>query len=287
MTGIAPAGGVVKESERAVENAADSPLVRGLGRSGMVARGALYLVVALLAVRVAQGRDGERADKEGALQAVARQPVGKLLLVLLAVGFAGYALWRFSEMVLGPPGETNERKAKLKRVGSALRGLLYVGLFVSAVSFITRSNGDQAGATTSEVDWTARVLGWPGGRWLVIIVGVGVMCAGAYMGWRGLSRKFRKRLKMIEMRPLERRLVTGLGLVGNVARMVVAVVVGLFLISAAGQHDPGQAVGIDGALKRLGATDHGYAWLITVAAGLAAYGVYSLAEARYRRLEGQ
>jgi len=285
MTGAAPLKGALKGSERAVEDAADSPWVRGLGRWGLVVRGILYLVVAALALRIAQGRHDERVDKQGALQAVARQPVGKILLVVLAIGLGGYALWRFSEAVLGPSGRTDKSKATLKRVGSVLRGLVYVGLMASAIGLVVQSSAKKGGANSREVDSTARVLGWPGGRLLVTLIGIGIIGAGAYIGWRGVSRKFRKRLKMVEMSPVERRTVTVMGIVGHLSRMVVAVIVGVFLIAAANNHDPGEAVGIDGALKRLEATQQGPLLLTGVAAGLAAYGLYSFAEARYRRLD--
>jgi hypothetical protein len=110
--------------------------------------------------------------------------------------------------------------------------------------------------------------------------------AGVYVGWRGLSGTFRKRLKSVEMGRAERHWIRGTGTVGMVARMLVTVMIGIFLIAAARQHDPDQAVGIDGALKRLADRSFGPALLVLVAAGLAAYGVYSFAEARYRRVGG-
>ena len=110
--------------------------------------------------------------------------------------------------------------------------------------------------------------------------------AGLYIGWRGLSGKFRKRLKSLEMGPAIRLWVRAVGTVGNVARMLIALMIGVFLIAAARQHDPDQAVGIDGALKRLADRPYGPTLLVVVALGLAAYGVYSFAEARYRRVGG-
>lgn len=270
----------------ALERASHSTWLERLARAGLIARGLLYCVVALLAVRVAQGHREVDPDKQGALQTVVHQPLGRLLVLLLAVGFAGYALWRFVEAAVGPAGEPDSRKAKFKRVGYAARAALYAFFSASAVKLFIWS-GNAGVDENAEVDWTARVLNWPAGTWLVQAVGLGILGAGLYIGWRGVSGKFRKRLKAIEMGPVAKRWVRGIGTFGNVARMLIALVIGVFLIAAARQHDPGQAVGIDGALKRLAERSYGPLLLVLVAAGLAAYGLYSLAEARYRRVNGR
>ncbi|HJV09301.1 MAG TPA: DUF1206 domain-containing protein [Acidimicrobiales bacterium] len=273
-------------AEDALEDAADSVWLQRLARAGLVARGLLYVVVAVLATQVAAGHDEVRTDKQGALQAVVRQPFGRLLVLLLAVGFGGYAAWRFVEAAVGPAGETEDTaKARFKRVGYFLRGCLYAFFFASAVRLFLWSNS-VAGSESAESDWTGRVLNWPAGEWLVQAAGLGAIGAGLYIGWRGLSGKFRKRLKSLEMGPAVRTWVRGVGTVGNVARMLIALLIGVFLIAAARTHDPEQAVGIDGALKRLADRPYGPTLLVVVAIGLAAYGVYSFAEARYRRVGG-
>jgi len=274
---------VKERSQDAVERASRSDWLEGLARAGLATRGLLYLVIGALAVQVARGHGDERADKKGALQAVVRQPLGRLLLLAMAVGLGGYALWRFVEAIVGPGDEPDRAKAMVKRVGCAARGVLYTAFFVSAVQLIV-SSGGKSGSANAQSDSTARVLNWPGGRWLVLATGVAVVAGGIYVGWRGLSRKFRKRLKSAEMSREERRWIIGFGAVGMVARMIVFTMIGVFLINAAVEHDPNQAVGIDGALKRLATRPYGPALLVVVALGLAAYGIYSLGEARFRRV---
>jgi hypothetical protein len=272
-----------ERSHDAIERAAGSVWLERLARAGLVARGLLYLVVALLAVQVARGHRDTRADKQGALHTVVHEPLGKVLVLLLAVGFAGYALWRFVEAAGGFPEADDGGKVVLKRVGYAVRGGLYAFFSLSAAKLLV-SSGGQAGGDNAEADWTRRVLDWPGGTWLVEAIGLVVIGAGLYLGWRGLARKFRKRLKSAEMGRAERRWIIGVGTVGMVARMVVTVLIGVFLVAAAAHHDPNQAVGIDGALKRLADRSFGPPLLVVVAVGFAAYGLYSLAEARYRRV---
>ena len=277
---------VKERSQDALERAAGSRWLERLARAGLATRGLLYLVVAALAVQVARGHHETRADKQGAMRTVVHEPLGKVLVLALAVGFAGYALWRFVEAAVGPADEDDARKANLKRVGYAARGLLYAFFCLSALKLLVWSNSTDS-SNKAEADWTRRVLDWPGGTWLVVAVGLAIIAGGLYVGWRGLARKFRKRLKSYEMGRAERRWILGVGTVGMVARMLVTVLVGVFLIIAAVEHDPGQAVGIDGALKRLADRSYGPALLLAVAAGLAAYGLYSLGEARYRRVGGR
>jgi hypothetical protein len=154
------------KAEDALEIAAESPWLARAARAGLLARGLLYLVVAILAVEVAAGHDDVQPDKQGALQAVVRQPFGRVLVLLLAAGFAGYAAWRFVEAAVGPAGEPDTPESKFKRVGYALRGGLYTFFAASAVKlFIWSQRAASSGAP--EADWTARVLNWPGGTWLV------------------------------------------------------------------------------------------------------------------------
>lgn len=272
-------------AEDALEDAADSTWLQRLARAGLVARGLLYVVVGILATQVAAGHDEAKPDKQGALQAVLRQPFGRLLVLLLAVGFAGYAAWRFVEAAVGPADQPDTNKVRVKRVGYFLRGCLYAFFFGSAVRLFIWSNS-VASSETPEQDWTARVLDWPLGTWLVQGAGLVAIGAGLYIGWRGVSGKFRKRLKSLEMGPGIQLWVRAVGTVGNVARMLIVSMIGVFLIAAARQHDPEQAVGIDGALKRLADRPYGPTLLVAMALGLAAYGVYSFAEARYRRVGG-
>ena len=261
------------------------PLLVALGRLGYAVEGLVFILVGALAARVALGRAGEAADTRGVLPPIAAVPFGRALLIAIAVGFAGYALWRFVEAAVGPPDEDNPRKAAFKRVGYAARGALYTFFAGSAIKLIIWSK-EAAVDENAEVDWTARVLDWPAGTWLVQATGLVIVGAGLYIGWRGLSGKFRKRLKSLEMGRAERRWARGVGTVGMVARMLVTLVIGVFLVAAARLHDPGQAVGIDGALKRLAERSFGPALLVLVESGLAAYGLYSFVEARYRRVGG-
>jgi hypothetical protein len=81
------------------------------------------------------------------------------------------------------------------------------------------------------------------------------------------------------------RVIRRLGQVGTVARGVVFGVAGLLLVIAAWRYDPSKASGTDGALRTLLEQPYGQALGVAASAGLVAFGVYGLAEARYRRVQ--
>jgi hypothetical protein len=246
------------------------------GRFGLVARGVVYCLLAVLAIQVATGDRGEEADRQGALRAVARQPFGVVLLVALTIGFAGYALWRLAEAVLGD----DDRPTRLLH---AARGLLYAAFTVTSARLVLgRRSG--SGSDTQAKDWSARLMehGW--GRPLVVVVGAGLVVGGGVLCWRGWHQTFEKHLRTGDMTPWQRRWLPWLGTFGNAARGVVLALIGLFLVRAALDFDPNKAVGVDGALHELASRPYGTLALVVVALGLFAYGLFSFVEARWRKV---
>ncbi|MGH9177692.1 MAG: DUF1206 domain-containing protein [Acidimicrobiales bacterium] len=267
--------------EELADRAADSPWVEGLARAGLVARGVLYCVVAVLALQLAFGDHDNQPDHQGALEALARQPFGKVLVMAAAAGFAGYALWRLLSAFLDTEGEGDDAGGRAKRAGDLGRGLLYAGFCVGALRLVAGASGDDQ---AREADITAGVLKAPVGRVAVALVGVAVICGGLWNGYRALSRKYRKKLETGRLSRAARRWITAIATAGLTARMVVFLLIGTFLVRAAVRYDPNEAVGVDGALRRLAEGRWGPWLLVLVALGLLLFGVYSFVEARYRRL---
>ena len=259
---------------------AQSPWVERVGRFGLVAKGVLYGIVGAIALAIPLGVGGEPEDREGALRSVASVPFGEVLLIALGAGFAGYAIWRFVQAFLDRDGEGTGLKGLAKRIGYLGRGLLYAGSAFIAFSIV----GGLGSGGSNEREETAKVLDLPLGRWIVAAVGAAFLIAGAYNLYRSLTGKFRKHLHEEEMGGTERRWTIVVGVFGHAARGVVFALIGLFLARAAWQYDAREAVGIDGALSKVAAQPYGGALLAAVAAGLIAYGLYCLVQARYREV---
>lgn len=262
------------------KQAAQSPWVERAGRLGLVAKGVLYCIVGVLALAIPLGLGGKATDRQGALRTVAAQPLGEVLLFALALGFAGYAVWRFVQAFLDRDDEGTGPKAIVKRIGYLARGLLYAASCAIALSLV----GGLGSGGSNEQEETARVLDLTLGRWLVGAVGVGFLAAGAFNLYRSLTTKFRKDLREHQMNENARPWAIALGVAGHAARGVVFGLIGVFLVRAALQYDPQEAIGIDGALRKVAEQPYGQWLLGLVAAGLAAYGLFCLVQARYRRI---
>lgn len=261
--------------------AGQSPWVERLGRIGLIAKGVLYGVIGILAAKVALGGREKSPDKDGAFSAIAEQPFGRGLLVVLALGLAGYALWRLAQGFLDRDSEGERAKALAKRAGAVARGAWYGLLCVLTIDRVVGSGGGGGG---NEQKTTAGVFDLPLGRYLVFAAGFAFLGAAGFNGYRAVTAKFNKKLKSGEMSEAEETAATTLGVVGHFARMVVFGLIGAFLVEAAWTFDSKEARGLDGALLEVSQEPYGGILLGIVAVGLLAYALYCFVEARYRRI---
>ena len=259
--------------------AADSPAARALARAGLAARGILFILIGWIAILVALGQSSQQANQEGALQLLARQPYGLFSLWLLGAGFAGYALWRLSEAVFGVTGEEN---GVAPRLVSLIQALIYGFFAYLTFKIISGAGGDNS--ASKQQDLTASVMPHIGGQWLVGIVGLAIVIVGLVLIFNGIRGKFLKYLRLPQMSPRTRRVVEWLGIVGTAARGAVFALAGVLVIEAAITYDPAKAGGIDKALLTLRHQPFGEFLLFLAALGLIIFGVYSLFEARWRRV---
>ena len=272
---------VKRQAEQTARRAVDNPWFAGLARFGYAAKGVVYLLAGLLTARAAFGLGGRPADKQGALQTILSQPFGRVALVLIGVGLIGYVLLRFAQALLDPERKGSDAKGIALRAGYLLSGLAYGGLALTALRLAAGMAGGGAGGNQQGV--IARVFALPLGRWLIGLVGLGVVGAGLYQIYRGWTADFSEHLRWGEMSAAERSWTTRLGRVGLVARGVVWALAGGFLVQAALLLDPGRVQDSGGALLALAGLLGPWA-VGVVALGLAAYGVYMLAAAKYGRI---
>jgi uncharacterized protein DUF1206 len=249
-------------------------------RGGFVARGAVYGVIGLLALKLALHADGgETTNQQGAMRTIAEQPLGEALLILLAAGLAGYSMWRLTRAVLGRGPEGSDKG--IERVGALGSGLVYGALAVIAVQILLGSRGGQGGNAKKT---TADVFDWPAGKWLVLVGGLVFIGISLYQAHRGLTKRFLRDSKTEEMPPHVKRWIARIGTVGHLARAVVFGLVGIFLVKAVVDFNPRDAVGLDGALAKVQQQTYGHLLLGVVAVGLLAFALYSISDARYRRI---
>lgn len=251
---------------------------RALARTGLVARAVIYLLIGWIAILVAIGHSTRQPNQEGALQLLAGKPYGSVSLWLLGIGFAGYALWRLSEAAFGVTGEG---KGAGPRAKSLARAVVYAFLCYLTFQVLAHSAGNE---TRKQQDVTASVMWQPAGQWLVAIVGLIVVVVGVTLIAEGLRRRFMKYLMTSRMSAKARRIVGRLGQIGVTARGVVFAIVGVLVVDAAVTFRPSKSGGLDKALLTLRGEPFGEFLMLLAAIGLVTFGVYGLAEARWRKI---
>jgi hypothetical protein len=277
VSGTTKAPGL-RAARRQGDHAARSAVLRSLARAGLVARGVVYAIIGVLALKLALGDGGEATNQQGALRTIADRPFGKTLLVLVAVGLAGYAAWRLVRAAVGHGAE--QRDSRGDRVAALASGIGYAILCATAIKLLA---GSSTGSGTPKKA-TGGVLDWSGGPTLVAIAGIVLIGVAGYQAYKGLARKFLEDSKTEQMSPAVEKAFTALGVFGHVARAVVFALIGYGLLKAAIDYDAQKAIGLDGALRELSHASYGPALLGVVAAGLIGFAAYSLADARYRKV---
>ncbi|HLL64157.1 MAG TPA: DUF1206 domain-containing protein [Micromonosporaceae bacterium] len=261
-----------------VRRAAHSDTLERLARMGFVAYGLTHLVVAWLALQIALGRAPADGDESGAFQLVAGQPFGLAVLWITVAGLAAMALWQLLEAMAGHRGEPG-RERTIERVASAIRVVLYGAFAYSAAKMALqgKSSADAKQKTTTSA------LATTSGRAWVVVVGVLVLGVGIGLVIYGLIRRFEKHLKTAQIPAHQRKTVRWLGIAGYVAKGAAYTIAGGLLISAALTYDPAKSRGLDAALHAIVGYPWGRTLLILMALGIAAFGVFGLVQARYRK----
>ena len=252
-----------------------------LARFGLAGKGVLHLVIGYAIWRLATGSgSGSEASSTGAVRWIADQPYGTAVLWVLAASLAALAIWRAVETVAGDPVAED---GPLERVGFAAKAVVYAGLaFVCASTALSGSSGSSSssgGGDDGTQQATDSVFELPMGRWLVFLIGVGIMALAVHLAMvHALDGRFIKRLRVGEQSAAAR-----VGRLGYGLRSVAYLFVGFFFAQAGLSYDPEQAEGLSGSLRRVAEESWGTLVLYACAAGFIAYGVYCFFESRLRR----
>jgi hypothetical protein len=254
--------------------------VHTLARIGFVTKGAVYCLIAALALDAARfGRHPE--GSAGAVRHIRDLPFGSALLLITAVGLFGYGLWRVVQAFFDPDHEGSGASAIITRVGHFGAGLMYGGLSVAAFQLAL---GEPAARGDGMRTWIGRLMMEPFGHVLVIALGIGISISGGAQIVSAVSGRFTRYLDHLRMSARQRTWVENMGRVGISARGIVFITIGVLLVRAGLDSNPSEATGMPGALSWLRASSHG-GWLLSaIAGGLACYGLYMIACARFRHL---
>jgi hypothetical protein len=251
-------------------------------RLGYAARGMVYLGLGSIVMLAALDLTPRAKGAKGLLRAWAEWPLGWMLIGGIGLGLAGFAAWRILQAVFDADRHGRSLKAWAVRIGQAISGLVYGGLALSAFELLDKL--EDVGEVDEEqtVHHTAgAVLDLPHGDTLLIVAGLVVLAFGVGNVIQGVMQDFSKRLNCDDK--ICRR-VAPLARVGYGARGLASLPLGVFLVLAGLEARAGEVRSWGGALQAVERQPFGSAALCLVAAGLIAFGLFGLVEARYRRI---
>jgi hypothetical protein len=267
-------------AESTAARAANSRALELLTRAGFIGYGVVHLLFAWLALQVAWGGASAEGDQSGALQTLARQPMGTFLVIAIGVGLAAMALWQALEALVGHNVERG-RERVFEKLASAGRAAVYTYFAYTAFKVF---KGASASSADSQQRTTEGLLGSTGGRWLVGLAGLALAGVGVGLVIYGLVKRFEKHLKTEQMSFTARRIARRLGIAGYTAKGVAYGIAGVLFVVAAVNYDPEKARGLDAALSTLKDQAYGGILLTVIALGIAAFAIFCFVQARYRKV---
>jgi hypothetical protein len=256
-------------------------MIEQLARLGYASKALIYAIVGLLAIMAATNRGGRVTDTSGALRVVLSQPFGRVLLMVLAVGLCGYAIWRLLDAIRDPDGHGTGFGGLVTRIGNGIRGGIYGALGLEAFRLLRGLGGSKQDEAEA---WTSRILSMPLGEFAVGIAGAIVAIYGLSELLDSVRGKDDAKVDLWMVSSEARPTVKWICRFGVGARGVLIATLGVFLVRAALQHDPNEAAGSRESLLELANAVEGR-WLLTLmAAGLLAYAFDQAVHARFRRI---
>ncbi|MCW2844215.1 MAG: hypothetical protein JWN22_2131 [Nocardioides sp.] len=245
-------------------------------RIGLMAYGVVHLMIAWLALQLAFGDSSGSASSKGAMQQLAKEPFGEVLIWLIAVGMFLLVVWRLVEAAAGHRDEDGGKRLR-KRLTSLGKAVIYGSIGVSALRVAMGSGSSSKGQDST----TARLMDLPAGRWIVALVGIAIIGYGLNLGRRALTEKFREHLTAEGKSGDAGQAYIWFGKAGYLAKGVAFLVVGGLFVYAAYTHEAKKSGGLDQALHKVLQQPFGQVLLVVLALGIACYGLFCFARARH------
>lgn len=267
--------GAKKQAESVGERAENSDWLDAAIRAGLVAYGAVHLLIAWLALQLAFGNNEGEASNKGAMRQLAEQAFGEVLIWAIAVGMFLLVIWRLLEAGFGHSDEEG-KKRWLKRGVSLGKAVIYSVVGYTAVTVALGAGSDSKGRST-----TAKLMDLPAGQWLVGLIGVGIIVYGGVLIRNGLSEKFKEHLTAEGKSGDVGTAYVWFGKAGYVAKGIAIGIVGGLFVYAALSHEPKKSGGLDDALHTVLEQPFGPILLGVIAIGIGCYGLFCFARARH------
>jgi hypothetical protein len=245
-----------------------------MARAGYTARAAVFFLVSGLALF--SGLSGGGSDTRSAVEALLDQPFGRIWVGMIALGLAGFVIWRFAQSIGN--ADRQKRNARGLAIRTALFGsaVVYVGLAYYAFERAAGQAAEQGGGERGLAEWA---MSQPFGRYLAAAIGLGLVAGGIVTAAKGLLRKYEKYMSPAVA---DSSAMTFACMYGLAARGLLFMIVGGLFLYAALTVAPEKAGSVGDALNWIRGLPFGGVLYSLTALGLASFGAYNLIEARYR-----
>ncbi len=281
----------------AVERTARHWATQLIARSGLAARGVVFLLVGFVTAQIALTSAGNRgsgtrhsASGPGAVHTLAGGFGGRATLLALAAGLAGYAVFSIFDAALH---HNDADKSRARRWAERLLSLWGAALYAAfCVWTVQVALSPRPGKTSSgkssmhKASLTSHLLSWPAGQFIVALVAAVIGVAGGALLRRALKRTFLERFQRSDMSSRSWHILQALGVYGILARALAYWVITGMILTAAIENNPSEGQGLDGSLRTVAGEGWGPYLLFPIALGFFAFGLYLFLEARFRKVSG-
>ncbi len=268
------------QAHGAASRTAHSNWLEHLTRGGLVGYGIIHLLFAWLILQIAFSGSSTDGDQSGALHNLAAKPFGTFLIVVIVIGLIAMTIWQLLEAAIGHRAERGRHRL-YERIVSGARAAFYLYLAWTGTKVL---RGKKTSSADTQQQASEHLMASGGGRVVVALVGIAIAAIGVGLVIYGARKKFEKHLKTSQMDARMRRLSRRLGVAGYAAKGTAYGIAGALFLVAAIQYDPDKARGLDATLNALSQQSYG-PWLLALTAlGIAAYGLFSIVQARYRKV---
>jgi hypothetical protein len=256
------------------------PLVAPIVRLGFATKGAIYLLMGVLAFGLASGIGGRITDPSGVLHAFVKQPFGWIVLTVMGAALLAYGVWQVVQALPGPTRPRQRATHWADAALSAIKGFVYGSIGWEAVQLVVARRAD----STSADQLTREAMQAPFGDWLVILIGIGLASYGVLQLWMSWTNRFDEDVNAAALRRGGLSWVLWIGRAGIGSRGIILVVMGIALVRAGAIESPSEAAGVAESLWTLFSQPFGRWLLAATGAGLACYGLFEILHARYARV---
>ena len=266
------------QAEQTARDVHASDTLDRVNRFGLLAFGLVHLVLGWLAVQLAFGDREGSTSTSGAVQELAEQPMGIVLVWLVAIGMVLYSLIQLVEAAIGRRDDDGTKRT-LKRAISAGKAVVYGVIAFSALK-VALGKGSGGGEQSTD-SMTGKIMDLPGGQVLVGLIGLGILVTGGALVVKGVTDRFLDDIQGSGQRGADGTAYTWAGRIGYTAKGIAIGMIGLLFGYAAITHDPDKSGGLDQALTEVLDQPYGPVLIAALGLGLASFGGFCFAWARH------